>query len=418
MRLFVVEKFFGAINALMHSSTTKSSNVTWDGTSRSTGSTVCGSSGSYFLSFFARARTSPAKLAGASLALAAVAAGVTWAATRTVRDTVAGAPLRERRVVRVAPVSIVVEGQELRLPGTTRAVERANLSFVVAGRLAERPVDLGDRVEQGDLLAGLDPHPFLNEVRSAEAALAEVSARLEQTKRDCRRLTRLHAEGIASQRSLEEAVTAEDQLRASFDLAKSRLREARRAFDEATLVAPFDGTVTRVHLEPGEFAREGATIVTLSGDGGLEIEVELPESAASTLAEGQEAQVRFPLAEGRAVRARLKSVSRGTGGPGRLFPIVAELDPTPGVIPGMIGELLVHASGGARLAVPLASIIDPSGKHPYVFRVRDGSVQRVPVEVRTLVGDRVTVSAPLEADDSIVTDGHLVLLDGDPVQID
>ena len=418
MRLFVVEKFFGAIDALVHIFTTKSSNLTWDGTSRSTGSTACGSSGSHFFGFFARARTSPARLAGASLALAAVAAGVTWAATLTVHDTVEGVSLRESRVVRVAPVSLMVEGQELRLPGTTRAVKRANLSFVVAGRLAERPVDLGDRVEHGDLLARLDPHPFLNEVRSVEAAVAEVSSRLEQTERDRRRLTRLHAEGIASQRSLEEAVTTEDQFRASFDLAKSRLREARRAFGEATLVAPFDGTVTRVHLEPGEFAREGATIVTLSGDGGLEIEVELPESVASALVEGQEAKVRFPLAGGRAVRARLKSVSRGTEGPGRLFPIVAELDPTPWVVPGMTGELLVHVSSGAHLAVPLASIIDPSGKHPYVFRVRDGSVRRVPVEVQRLVGDRVTVSAPLEAGDSIVVDGHFVLLDGDPVQVD
>jgi RND family efflux transporter MFP subunit len=321
-------------------------------------------------------------------------------------------------VVRVASVSIMVEGQELQLPGTTRAVKRADLSFVVAGRLTERPVDLGDRVEQGDPLARLDPRPFLNEVRSSEAALAEASARLEQTERHGHRVTRLHAEGIASQRSLEEAMTTETQSRASFDLARSRLREARRTFAEATLLAPFGGMVTRVHLEPGEFAREGAAIVTLSGDGGLEIEVEVPESVASTLVEGQEANVRFPLAGGRVARARLKSVSRGGEGPGRLFPIIAELAPTSGVIPGMTGELFVHASSGKRLAVPLASIIDPSGKHPYVFRVRDGSARRVPVRVHSLVGDRVTVSAPLEEGDSIVIDGHFVLLDGDPVQVD
>jgi RND family efflux transporter MFP subunit len=352
------------------------------------------------------ARVSPLKLAGALLALAVLGGGLTWAATRTTRDTVAAAPGGESRVVRVAPVTILVEGQELRL------------SFVVAGRLAERPVDLGDRVEQGDPLARLDPRPFLNEVRTSEAALAEVSARLEQTERHRHRVTRLHAEGIASQRSLEEAVTTEDQLRASFDLARSRLREARRAFAEATLVAPFDGTITRVYLEPGEFAREGAAIATLSGDGGLEIEVELPESVASTVVEGQEASVRFPLAGDRVSRARIKSVSGGAEGPGRLFPIVAELYPTSGVIPGMTGELLVRASSGKRLAVPLASIIDPSGKHPYVFRVRDGSARRVPVAVHRLVGDRVTVSASLEEGDSIVIDGHFVLLDGDPVQVD
>jgi RND family efflux transporter MFP subunit len=365
----------------------------------------------------AREHVSFARVGAVLLGVAAVAAGMTWAVTRATSHTAARAPAAESRAVRVAPVSIIEEAHELRLPGTTRAVKRANLSFVVGGRLIERAVDLGDRVEQGALLARLDPQPFRNEVRSAEAALAEVRVRLEQLERDHRRLTRLHAGGVASERNLEEATTSEGRFRASFELADSRLREARRQLVEASLVAPFEGTVTRVHLEPGEFAQKGAAVLTLSGDDALEIEVEVPESVASTLLEGQEAKVHFPLAAIPVAPARLKSVSRGTEGPGRLFPIVAELHPAPGLISGMAGELIVRTSSGSRLAVPLASIIDPSGKRPYVFRVRDGRAESVPVEVRTLVGDRITVAAALEPGDSVVVEGHVVLLDGDSVRL-
>lgn len=374
--------------------------------------------GTHLVDRLADARTSRARLAAVSLALAAVGAGLTWAAARTPHGTKANVSSLESRLVRVAPVTILEEGQDLRLPGTTRAVRRANLSFIVAGRLADRPVDLGDRVEEGDPLAQLDPRPFVNELRSSEAALAEVAARLAQTERHRHRVVRLHAEGIASQRSLEEAGTTEEQLRASFELARSRVREAGRALAEATLVAPFDGVVTRVHLEPGEFARAGSAVVTLSGSGDLEIEVEVPESVASNLAEGQPANVQFPLAGGLVAPARLTSVSRGAEEPGRLFPIIAELGPTPGVIPGMAGELLLRTSSGARPAVPLASVVDPSGKHPHVFRVRDGSAHRVPVRVHSLVGDRVTVSGGLEEGEPIVVEGHFGLLDGDPVRVD
>jgi multidrug efflux pump subunit AcrA (membrane-fusion protein) len=83
----------------------------------------------------------------------------------------------------------------------------------------------------------------------------------------------------------------------------------------------------------------------------------------------------------------------------------------------MAGELIVRASRGPQLAVPLASIIDPSGKHPYVFRVADGRAERVPVEVRTLVGERITVVGALHAGDRVVVAGHAVLLDGDPVEV-
>jgi RND family efflux transporter MFP subunit len=366
---------------------------------------------------FARERSSPVRIASTSIIVAAIGAGVAWAATHAARNGADVAPAPEQRVVRVAPVGLIEEAQELRFPGTTQAVRRANLSFVVGGRLSERVVDLGDRVEGGTPLARLDPEPFLNEVRSAEAVVAEVGAQLEQISRDRDRLTRLHASGVASEQEVERASSSQEELRASSALARSRLHEARRRLAEATLLAPFDGTVTRVRWEPGEFVQKGAAVMTLLGDGGLEIQVEVPESVASTLVKGQAARVGFPLAGVPETPARLESVSRGTEGPGRLFPVVAQLQPTPGAIPGMAGELIVRASRGQQLAVPLASIVDPSGKHPYVFRVADGRAERIPVDVRTLVGERITVAGALQAGDRVVVAGHAVLLDGDPVQV-
>jgi RND family efflux transporter MFP subunit len=362
-------------------------------------------------------RISIARVASSFLGVAAIAVLLTWTATRAGRTSPPIVSASQPHSVRAALVTTIEEVHELRMPGTARAVRRASLSFVVGGRLIERAVDVGSSVEQGAVLARLDPGPFENGVRSAKAALAEVRARLEQIERDRRRLTRLHAQGAASRRRLEEVAASEDEARASLDLARSRLLEARRQLGEATLVAPFDSTVTRVHLEPGEYAQAGAAVISVSGDGPLELEVEVPESIASSLVEGHEAQVSFPMLGISAVPARLTSVSRGVEGPGRLFPIVAEFASDSGLLPGMAGELVIRPSAGTRLAVPLTSIIDPSGKRPYVFRVRNGHAQRVEVAVRALVSDRVTVTAPLESGDRVVVAGHGVLLDGDLVKV-
>jgi RND family efflux transporter MFP subunit len=364
-----------------------------------------------------RERTARSRVTWISLAVGVVALAVAWLVARA--DPGPAPIVSDTRIpsVRVVPVTTLEASHELRLPGTTRAVRRASLSFVVSGRLVERAADVGDRVTRGAVVARLDPGPFHNEVHAAEAALAEVTARLGQTKRAHRRLIRLHQQGVASRRALEEVTASEDGLRASRELAQSRRDEAHRRLAEAALVAPFDGTVTSVHLEPAEYAQVGASVIKLSGDDRLELQVEVPESVASTFTEGDAAQVRFPLAGRPPLPARLKSVSRSAEGPGRLFSIVAELEPAPALLPGMAAELVLRAGRGRRLAVPLASIIDPSGRHPYVFRVEQGRAERVPVEVGTLVEDRVTVTAALESGDSIVVAGHGALLEGDPVDI-
>lgn len=351
-----------------------------------------------------------------SVLIALASAVAVWATAQDARRPRVEVRRPQQAPVRVAPVRSVEEVRELRVPGTTRAARRAQLSFVVAGRLSERLAAVGDRVETGAPLARLDPLPFRNGLEAAEAALAEARARFELSERQRRRSMELYERGIVSHQHLEEAAASETQLRAALALASSRVGEARRRLVEATLTAPFAGIITAVVFEPGEYVGAGVPVIMVSGDRDLELEVELPESAASGLGPGDAARVEIPLT-GISVSARLKSVARASEGSGRLFPVVAELESAPGILPGMAAELVLQSARGRRLAVPLPSIIDPSGRHPYVFRARGGHARRVPVEIGTLVDDHVTIDAELAEGDSVVVAGHTVLLDGDAIEV-
>ncbi len=328
--------------------------------------------------------------------------------------------------VKVAAVEAAREHRELRFSGVTRAARRARLAFAIGGRVTARPVGIGDRVREGQLLARLDDRELRNAVDSARAALAELRARRVQSERDRDRARQLAAAKATTREELEHVGAALDALVAAEASASARLRESERLLGEARLQAPFAGTVTEVLLESGEFALAGRPVVILSGDGAVEIEVEVPESMISAVAAGDEVTVALPVLGRAPATGRIKSVGRTAAGPGRLFPIVATLAADERVASGMTAELVLRLALDDGLTLPVEAVVNPGGRRSSVFRlVRDpgddgatGRVEKVPVTVEGLVGDRVIVRGELGAGELVVVGGQRGLLDGERVEVE
>ncbi len=333
--------------------------------------------------------------------------------------------------VRVAPVEAARESREVRFSGTTRAARRARLSFSVGGRIVSRPVKVGDQVHAGQLLAELDDLELENALASARATLSELAARRTQSERDHSRTQQLADAKAATSEELERTAAAVDGLRAAEAAAEARLREARRRLAETRLEASFSGTVTEVHFEPGEFARVGLPVVTIAGDGDVEIKVEVPESIVARITVGDETRIRLPVLGGTAVTGRIKSVGRTAAGPGRLFPVVASLEGED-IVVGATAELVLVLKNDRAMTLPVEAVVNPGGRRPSVFRVsgaaasadqRTARIEKRAVEVDALVdgGDgqaRVIVRGDLAIGDLVVTGGQRGLLDGEAVMVD
>ena len=341
-----------------------------------------------------------------------------------------GSTARLKRV-RVAAVEAARDSRELRFSGTTRAARRARLAFSTGGRMVARPVEIGDRVRRGQLLAQLTDRELKNALASARASLAELAARRAQSERDHARARQLAAAKAATSEELERTAAAVDALEAAEAAAAARLQEAQRRVDETRLSAPFAGTVTDVHFEPGEYARAGTPVVTLSGDGEVEVEVEVPESVVPRIAVGDEVELRLPVLGRDRVAGRVKSVGRTAAGPGQLFPIVASLAADAAgqdVGAGATAELVLRLTSDRALALPIEAVVNPGGRRPAVFRVAgtgagEHRVEKVAVEVGTLLSGtggpaKVIVRAELEAGDLVVTGGQRGLLDGETVEVE
>jgi RND family efflux transporter MFP subunit len=319
--------------------------------------------------------------------------------------------------VRVSTVEKTSSRRTLRFAGVTRASRRAMLAFLVPGRMAARAVSEGDHVQAGQALGRLDDASFRHATQSAEAAESEAAARLAQSGRDLERVERLASVRAATQEEVEHAKTASDAVRAAHMAAAAQLAEARRALADTVLRAPFTGTITAVVRQPGEWVAPGMPVIELSGDGDVEMGVEVTEVVAPHLKIGDRVVAELPLSRGERVNGRISSVARAAVGAGRLFPVIVDLDPTPEITSGMAAEVLFDVSAPEALSVPVAAVVSPGSSRAKVFVVRDGRAREVGVELGELQGDRVLVQGDLAPGEQVVVAGHTRLADGDDVEI-
>ncbi|WBU56750.1 efflux RND transporter periplasmic adaptor subunit [Paracoccus sediminicola] len=188
-------------------------------------------------------------------------------------------------------VSVVVEdlpSQRRSFPGVVIAVSDVDLGFQTLGRLSGRPVDVGDRVDAGDILAELTPDDLQDNVRAAEAAVETATVTLQTAQITATRTRDLAQRNVASTAQLEQAERGLKSAEARLREARSELARAQDAEEFARLTAPFDGVVSAVFENAGAVVDAGTPVLTLSDIDSREAVIDLPEVALSALPKGTE----------------------------------------------------------------------------------------------------------------------------------
>ncbi|MEC8896715.1 MAG: efflux RND transporter periplasmic adaptor subunit [Pseudomonadota bacterium] len=318
-------------------------------------------------------------------------------------------------------VSAVTGGQmeeiPLRFSDIVRAAQRATLTFQVSGTLKERPVELGQTVKPGDVLARLY-NPALEPARdSAAARLDELRTQFEQAQREWERSSRLHQRGVVSEQTLEQIAARRDSLRASMATAEASLAEATRLLEESVLKAPFAGQVEALLVERDEFVGAGQPVMRLSSPLGREVEVRVPAHLLGHVRIGQELPVWLVQDRNREpATGTVVEIAQGSSIRGELHPVLVSLPPN-SLSSGEPVEVGIAPVRESAITVPLLAVVrDSTGTS--VFRVQDQVAQRVPVQVDRVIGERVMVHpGALSPGDQVVYAGMTRLVDGDTVEV-
>lgn len=143
-------------------------------------------------------------------------------------------------------------------------VRQVDLGFRVDGRVTKLLFEEGDLVRRGELMATLDPQPYADEVRQADAALLSAEANLRNAKRLLARREKLIGEGGVSQEDLDNAIATSEIDFATVKEAVAAAEIARLNLSYTHLYAPTDGTILTRIREPGTAVRATDPVFTLS----------------------------------------------------------------------------------------------------------------------------------------------------------
>ncbi|WBL34203.1 efflux RND transporter periplasmic adaptor subunit [Sinirhodobacter sp. HNIBRBA609] len=168
-------------------------------------------------------------------------------------------------------------------PGQIAAEVETTLAFQTSGRIATRPVRLGDRVVTGDVLATLDQITLDEDVSTARAALASAQAQLDFAQQSLTRARELQARNVASQAALEAATAQAESAEGRLRAARANLTRALDAERFGALRAPASGVITAILAEPGAEVSAGTPVLMLATDQGREAVIDVPEEVISLL---------------------------------------------------------------------------------------------------------------------------------------
>ncbi len=180
----------------------------------------------------------------------------------------------------VRPVAMLTVGtaqnRGLMFPGTVQAADRADLAFRVPGALIGLPINEGDAVVRGQLLARLDPIDY-------QLDLDQARATFEKAEADYNRYKRLYEREAVSLAEVEAN-------RAQRDVAKARFQRAQQNLGYTELRAPFTGRVGRKFVDNFEDVQAKEIILSLQNLSAVEIVINVPEQVLALTREPQPRQ--------------------------------------------------------------------------------------------------------------------------------
>ncbi len=305
------------------------------------------------------------------------------------------------------------------VPGVIAAKVDVELGFQTFGRLIQRPADIGDIVQAGDLLAALDPEELQGNVAAAKAALAAAEVRLETARASADRARELARRNVTSVATLEEVENARIAAEAAAQQAQSELIRARDAEGYAQMTAPFDGVISDVYENIGAVVAAGKPVMKLSASDRLEAIIDLPESALAQVQIGDLFEVWSENAPDQITPADVRLIEPMADAATRTRRVRLSLHRKNGVRIGSLIRARPARNGGAVLNIPADAVLTTDGRDAVWVVTRKRDVAQVSLRPVTLQGPELggitAVSAGLSAGDEIVIRGIHSLSEGQAV---
>lgn len=261
----------------------------------------------------------------------------------------------------------------------------------VNGRIAELPVDIGDKVKKGDLLCALDDRDLQTERSSRLTDIEGAQLQLDQAKRNYERSKQLYASKLVSQEEFQDTGTTYELAKNALERAQKALSQVEDQLSKTRIVAPFDCTVLTRPVSIGQAVsgsggyNSGTEIMTIANLSEMIIKAHLNQADVTQVKTGQRVDVQVEAVPGLRMTGTVERIApqatldNGIKG----FETQIRLrDIDPRVRPGMTANMTIPVVSEQNvLAIPLAAVFTEQGERFAYLRKGNDEFEMRPIRI-------------------------------------
>jgi HlyD family secretion protein len=319
--------------------------------------------------------------------------------------------------VTVATPQTASLAQKISANGSLAAWQEAIIGAEANGlKINEVLVNVGDRVQRGDVLANLQSDTLRAELAQAEAALAEATASAQEAKTQSDRARSLQQQGFFSSAQLSQTLSADASAQARVQSARALVQLQTVRLSQTQVRAPDAGVISARQATVGSVVGAGTELFRLIRQGRIEWRAEVTANEIGRIQVGAPAQVK--PASGQVLQGKVRMVAPSVDAQTRNAIVYVDLPSATGSArAGMYAQGEIALGQSQALTVPQAAVVVRDG-FSYVYTVGpDQKVSQLKVQTGRQSGDRVEVTSGLKADARVVASGGAFLNQGDTVRV-
>ena len=347
-------------------------------------------------------------------------AGVLWGmawAVHAADNSKPPAPAKPSLTVTVAIPQTSSLAQKISANGNLAAWQEAIVGAEANGlKITEVRVNVGDRMQRGDVLAVLQGDSLQAELAQAQGSLAEATASAQEAKAQADRARSLQQQGFFSNAQLSQALAADASAQARVQSARALVQLQNVRLSQTQVRAPDAGVISARQATVGSVVGAGTELFRLIRQGRIEWRAEVTAAEIGRILVG--APVQIKAASGQVLQGKVRMVAPSVDAQTRNALVYVDLPAQTGSArAGMYAQGEIALGQSQALTVPQSAVVVRDG-FSYVYTVgADQKVTQLKVQTGRQSGDRVEVVAGLKADARVVASGGAFLNHGDTVRV-
>ena len=290
-------------------------------------------------------------------------------------------------------------------PGEVRGRYESNLAFLVAGKINNRYVNIGDKVTAGQVLMTIDPKDIDQALAASQAQLASAIANQKLAADNAERFTKLYKGGAVSQAVYDQYQTQLDAANATLRQAQAQTTVDLNKTEYTKLRSDANGVVANIIGEIGQVTAAGNPLVTVVQNGEREVQINVPESKLSALELGQMAFVNFWALPGAQATGTISEIAPMADALTKTYRVRVAIKDMPAEAKlGMTAKVTFNNGKAEHFLLP-ATAIYQTDKQAKVWLVKDNKANLADISIAGYSDNNVIVVSGLKAGDVVVTAG-------------